>query len=66
MEATKRELLRRAARLYGADNLAAQLGVSEMTLDAWVRGEAAMPDGKLLVLASLLEKLAGKPDQERG
>jgi transcriptional regulator with XRE-family HTH domain len=61
MDATKRELLQRAVRLYGAGALAAKLGVSEMTLEAWMRGDATMPDGEFLVLACLLQKLASRP-----
>jgi hypothetical protein len=60
MEATKRDLLQRATRLYGASKLAAKLGVSEKTLDAWMRGETTMPDGKLYVLACILQELANK------
>jgi hypothetical protein len=60
METTKRDLVQRATHLYGAGNLAAKLGVPEKTLDAWMRGEETMPDGKLLVLACILEELASK------
>jgi len=62
MDATKRELLQRAVRLYGAGALAAKLRVPEMTLEAWMRGDATMPDGEFLVLACLLQKLAARPD----
>jgi len=52
----KRELLQRAAELMGRDQLALRLSISETLLDAWIRGGVAMPDGKLFVLAAILEK----------
>jgi hypothetical protein len=57
---TKRNLLQRAMELMGRDKLAAHLGVPETLLDAWIRGDVTMPDGKLLVLAAALDE-AAKP-----
>lgn len=55
---TKRHLLQRAMELMGRDQLAARLGISETLLDAWIRGDVTMPDGKLLVLAAVLDEIA--------
>jgi hypothetical protein len=57
-ESTKRWLLRQAADLLGEDDLAVRLRVPATLLDAWVRGLAAMPDRKLLLLADVLNKIA--------
>lgn len=54
---TKRQLLQRAMELMGRDRLAARLGISETLLDAWIRGDVTMPDGKLLVLAAALDEI---------
>lgn len=58
MDAKKRELLERATRLHSRDELARHLGVPRSLLDAWLSGDTSMPDGKLLVLANALDKLA--------
>lgn len=55
---TKRHLLQRAMELMGRDQLAARLGIAETLLDAWIRGDVTMPDGKLLVLAAVLDEIA--------
>jgi hypothetical protein len=57
-ESTKRRLLRQAADLLGEDDLAVRLRVPATLLDAWMRGLAAMPDRKLLLLADVLNKIA--------
>jgi hypothetical protein len=44
--------------LMGREQLAARLGIPETLLDAWIRGDVTMPDGKLLVLAAVLDELA--------
>lgn len=64
MEKTaKQELVRRCADLMGREQLAARLGISTALLDAWIRGEATMPNGQLLPLATSLNQLAAKePD----
>ena len=56
--AKKRQVLQRAAELMGRDQLAERLGTPETQLDVWIRGQAAMPDGKLFVLAAILDKVA--------
>jgi DNA-binding transcriptional regulator YiaG len=55
----KQGLLERAARLVGPDQLAAQLGIPKSQLQAWIRGDVTMPDGKLLQLSTILGKVAG-------
>ncbi|HEU4352192.1 MAG TPA: hypothetical protein VFR66_10005 [Burkholderiales bacterium] len=57
-ESTKRRLLRNAADLLGQEDLAVRLRVPTTLLDAWMRGLAAMPDRKLLLLADVLDKIA--------
>ena len=58
MEDRKRDLLQRAVQLYGHDNVAVQLGIPSARLDDWIAGTAEMPDGKLLVLAAIVDRLA--------
>lgn len=55
----KHQILRRAQELIGREQLAKRLGISESLLDAWIRGDVTMPDGKLLDLAAALVELAG-------
>ena len=52
---SKQHLLKRAAALIGAEELAVRLGVPGTLLDAWLRGLASMPDRKLLKLADVIE-----------
>ncbi|HZO03262.1 MAG TPA: hypothetical protein VFB93_18860 [Burkholderiales bacterium] len=59
----KQRLLHQAAELVGRSDLAKGLGVSEEDLDAWMRGEGAMPDGKLRPLADFLDKVAASRRQ---
>ena len=56
--AAKQELLQRAVELVGRDELAERIGVSPKLLDAWINGDASMPDGKLLVVAAILKDAA--------
>jgi transcriptional regulator with XRE-family HTH domain len=56
--ATKQHILRRAKDLMGRDKLAKRLGIPESMLDAWIRGDTTMPDGKLLDLAAALVEFA--------
>ena len=56
----KQRLLKQAAELFGQKALAAGLNVSEALLDAWIKGDATMPDGQLLRLAQVLVRLAEK------
>ena len=57
-ETTKQRLLREAADLMGQRELAQRLKVSESQLEEWIRGQAKMPDHKLLVLANVLDSWA--------
>jgi transcriptional regulator with XRE-family HTH domain len=56
----KQELLQRAAGFLTRKELVTALGVSESLLDAWLRGDVATPDGKLLVVAALLHGRANQ------
>jgi hypothetical protein len=55
---TKRQLLQQGAELMGRDQLVMRLGIPETLLDAWIRGDITMPDGKLFVLAAILDNVA--------
>jgi hypothetical protein len=57
------ELLRKAAALVGHDALAAALKVPPSLLDAWINGQATMPDRKLSLLADYLDGLSNPPKQ---
>jgi hypothetical protein len=54
----KRDLLKRAAKLLDVMDLARRLNVPSTLLETWMRGEAAMPDGKLMDLARLLDRIS--------
>jgi ribosome-binding protein aMBF1 (putative translation factor) len=54
----KRELLKRAAKLLDVPDLARRLNVPSTVLESWMRGDATMPDGKLMDLARLLDRLS--------
>lgn len=54
----KQQVLQRTAELIGQRELAARLGIQETLLDSWIRGDVTMPDGKLLVLAAILDQVA--------
>ena len=56
--AGKRQLLERAGKLLGRDELARRLNVPSTLLEAWVRGDATMPDGKLMDLARVLDNIS--------
>jgi hypothetical protein len=56
----KRELLNRAAKLLDVIDLARRLNVPSTLLETWMRGEATMPDGKLMDLARLLDRISRK------
>jgi hypothetical protein len=55
---TKQQILRRAEDLLGRDKLAKRLCIPESMLDAWIRGDTTIPDGKLLDLAAALVEFA--------
>jgi hypothetical protein len=57
-DSTKQQLLQRAASLMGMHELAMRLKVSEPLLEAWISGQAPMPDRKLLILADILDSWA--------
>jgi len=61
--ATKRQLLERATTLWGREELARRLNVPSTLLEAWVRGDITMPDGKLMDLARVLDNMSR---EERG
>lgn len=54
--ATKRQILEHAHLQLGRDELARRLNVSSALVESWIEGDAAIPDGKLMLLACLLEK----------
>jgi plasmid maintenance system antidote protein VapI len=59
-ETTKQQLLRRAGTLLGRESLASDMGVSPDQLDAWINGDATMPDRQLIKLAKILDQHANK------
>ena len=59
---TKEELLRKAVDLAGLNDVARALAASPELVEVWMRGQASMPDGKLLMLAAFLDRL-GRPDK---
>jgi ribosome-binding protein aMBF1 (putative translation factor) len=58
LDATKRGLLGRAVKLLGREELAKRLNIPASLFDDWVRGDATMPDGKLMELARTMDKLS--------
>jgi ribosome-binding protein aMBF1 (putative translation factor) len=58
IEARKRYLLERAAKLMGRDQLAQRLGIPSAVFEDWIRGDATMPDGKLMELARVLDMVS--------
>ena len=58
LEATKRNLLGRAVKLLGKEELAKRLNIPTPLFDDWVRGDSTMPDGKLMELARTMDKLS--------
>jgi DNA-binding transcriptional regulator YdaS (Cro superfamily) len=55
---TKQRLLERAGKLVGRDELARRLNVPSTLLEAWLRGDVTMPDGKLMQLARVLDDVS--------
>jgi len=51
MPARRRQLLEDAVKLMGRKQVAEALRASEATLDAWLKGEQALPASKLTALA---------------
>lgn len=64
-KSAKQELLRRCANLIGRDELAARLRISADLLDAWIRGDVAVPNRQLLPLAATLNHLAAMQRRSR-
>lgn len=62
-DTAKQHLLQRADLLLGRDEMARRLNVPSEVIETWIRGDATLPDGKLLVLACVLDSLTR---QERG
>ena len=58
IDARKRQLLERASKLVGEEQLARRLNVSSALLESWLSGDATLPDGKLMDLARALDKLS--------
>jgi hypothetical protein len=56
-QSTAQAFLRIAVELIGADQVALRLNSPRHLLDTWMRGQATMPERKLLGLIDLLEKL---------
>lgn len=54
----KQHLLQQALELIGREGLSESLGVPQTTLDAWVHGNAIMPDRKFAALAAALAQFA--------
>jgi hypothetical protein len=54
----KLQLLQRAAELMAPEDLAQRLAIPLGVLNAWIRGESTMPDGKLLALAAAFVEVA--------
>ena len=63
IEARKRYLLERAAKLMGRDELARRLRIPSALFEDWIRGDATMPDGKLMELAHVLDRLSQEEEQ---
>ena len=59
-QTTKQRLLEQAAQVLGKEELAALLKVPVSTLEAWIGGQAMMPDRKLIVLADVMDKAAAE------
>ena len=54
----KQILLKKAVELVGRHELALRLKVSDSLLQAWIKGDATMPDGMLTTLSETLVRLA--------
>ena len=58
-ETRKQILLKKAAELMGSrEELAARLKVPGSLVEAWIKGDATMPDGQLMNLSATLNALA--------
>jgi uncharacterized caspase-like protein len=62
-QSTAQAFLRIAVGLIGADQVASRLNSPAHLVDAWMRGQATIPERKLLGLIDLLEKLKTSQSQ---
>jgi hypothetical protein len=58
--ANRQTVLRKAATLVGREELAEGLKVPLTLLDAWMNGNAHMPDRQLAALARLLNEISAR------
>jgi hypothetical protein len=58
-QTTKQHLLERAAKLLGHDELAGLLHTAPSLLQAWINGQATMPERKLIALIDILDDISG-------
>jgi hypothetical protein len=56
---SKQQILKEACALLGRKVIADELQVSDELVHVWIRGDATMPDGYLLLLSEALIKLVG-------
>jgi hypothetical protein len=54
-DTARQDLFRRATDRLGHDEIGQRLNVPAEVIEAWMRGDVSLPDGKLLVLACVLE-----------
>jgi hypothetical protein len=59
-EQTKQDLIRRAVDLAGIEEVSAALKSAPSLVDAWAKGQASLPDRKLLLLTDFLIEYAKK------
>ena len=57
-ETNKQRLIRRAAELMGPEELARRLRIPPSQVEAWIRGDATMPDGQFRALSEALDAWA--------
>jgi hypothetical protein len=57
-ERTEQDLIRRAVTLVGMEEISAALKAPPSLVDGWMKGEASVPHGKLLLLTDFLIKYA--------
>ena len=55
-QTTRQLLLELAVKGFGRTDLARRLNVPTAVLDAWLSGETALPDAKLLALIEILDE----------
>ena len=60
---TTQRLLGIGVRHFGRDELARRLKTPPRLIDAWISGNTAMPDRKVLSLVDLIDELGALGDQ---